>query len=105
MAFSIKSRHERYKVRDDVVEITEPDKASLVSLFFNYMSVLIRKTWTMQVQALLKIQRAKIAAKKYIQKTNNNPKQSGSETKPLRGRLQPNRRLERDLFRKGGTTA
>ena len=28
------------------------DKASLVSLFFNYMSVLLRKTWTMQVQAL-----------------------------------------------------
>ena len=42
---------------------------------------------------------------KYIQKTNNNPKQSGSETKPLWGRLQPNRRLERDLFRKGGKTA
>ena len=53
MAFSNKkSRHERYKVRDDVVEMTEPDKASLVSLFFNYMSVLLRKTWTMQVQAL-----------------------------------------------------
>ena len=32
-----KSRHERYKVRDDVVEMTGPDKASLVSLFFNYM--------------------------------------------------------------------
>ena len=33
------------------------------------------------------------------------PKQGGSETKPSWGRLQPNRRLERDLFRKGGTTA
>ena len=50
--FNKKSRHERYKVRDDVVEMTGPDKASLVSLFFNYMSVLLRKTWTMQVQAL-----------------------------------------------------
>ena len=49
-----KSRHERYKVRDDVVEMTGPDKASLVSLFFNYMSVLLRKTWTMQVQVLSK---------------------------------------------------
>ena len=48
-------------------------------LFFNYMSVLLRKIWTMQVQVLLKIQKAKIAAKN----TNNNPKQSGSETKPL----------------------
>ncbi len=26
--------------------MTGPDKASLVSLFFNYMSVLLRKTWT-----------------------------------------------------------
>ena len=33
-----------------------------LSAFFNYMSVLLRKTRTMQVQALLKIQRAKIDA-------------------------------------------
>ena len=37
-----------------MVEMTGLDKASLVSLFFNYMSVLLRKTWTMQVQVLSK---------------------------------------------------
>jgi len=64
--------------------MTGLDKASLVSLFFNYMSLLLRKRWTMQFQVLLKIQRAKIAAKNTFKKTNNNnPKQSGSETKPL----------------------
>ena len=45
-----------------MVEMTEPDKASLVSLFFNYMSVLLRKTWTMQVQVLPEFQRTKIDA-------------------------------------------
>ena len=76
-------------------------------LFVNYMSVLLRKTWTMQVQALSEFQRAKNRYHKNIFKktNNNNPKQGGSKTKPLWGRLQPNRRLERDLFRKGGTTA
>ena len=66
--FNKKSRHERYKVRDNVVEMTGPDKASLVSLFFNYMSLLLRKTWTMQVQVLLKIQRAKIDTTKIYSK-------------------------------------
>ena len=47
-----------------MVEMTGLDNASLVSLFFNYMSVLLRKTWTMQVQVLSEIQRAKIAATK-----------------------------------------
>lgn len=42
-----------------MVEMTGLDKASLVSLFFNYMSVLLRKTWTMQVQVLLKIHKTK----------------------------------------------
>ncbi len=48
-----------------MVEMTGPDKASLVSLFFqSYMSVLLRKTWTMQVQVLSEFQRAKIATTK-----------------------------------------
>ena len=69
----------------DMVEMTGPDKASLVSLFFNYMPVLLRKTWTMQVQALSEFQRAKNRYHKNIFKktNNNNPKQGGSKTKPL----------------------
>ena len=47
-----------------MVEMTGLDKASLASLFFNYMSVLLRKTWTMQVQVLSEFQRAKIATTK-----------------------------------------
>ena len=81
--FNKKSRHERYKVRDDVVEMTGPDKASLVSFFFNYMSLLLRKRWTMQVQVLSEFHSKKWMLQKCIQKTNNNLKQSGSETKPL----------------------
>ena len=51
-----------------MVEMTGLDKASLVSLFFNYMSVLLRKTWTMQVQVLSEFQRAKIATTKIYSK-------------------------------------
>ena len=52
-----------------MVEMTGLDKTSLVS-FFLYKSCRKFKEQKSQLQ-------------KYIQKTNNNPKQGGSETKPL----------------------
>ena len=82
---AIKNRRKRYVACDDVAGVAGFDKASLVRLFANYMSVLLRKTWTMQVQALSEFQRAKNRYHKNIFKktNNNNPKQGGSKTKPL----------------------
>lgn len=45
-----------------MVEMTGLDNASLVSFFYKF--VLLRKRWTMQVQVLPEIQRAKIAVTK-----------------------------------------
>ena len=49
---------------------------------------MLHKIWTMQVQVLLKIQKAKNRCYKNIFKktNNNNPKQGGSETKLLWGK-------------------
>ena len=52
--------------------------------FFNYMSLLLRKRWTMQVQVLWNfIAKNRCYTNTFKKTDNNNPKQSGSETKPL----------------------
>ena len=81
-------------------------QATAFSSFFSDIPHFVRRDIFTFAKVILRLRRSDIINK---HKSNSlippQPKQGGSETKPSWGRLQPNRRLERDLFRKGGTTA